>query len=477
MNKLIKNYIYNLSYQILIMIIPLILLPYLSRTIGAEGTGIYSYTYTIAQYFVLFAMLGMKNYGIRNIAKVQENKEKRSKLFCSLYCMQVITTIAAIIVYILYTNFVANETYKIYFYIQLIYVFSSILDISWYFSGMEDFKKILIRNIITKIFTILLIFYFVKTKNDIWVYTLIMALSYLVGNMILWIKLRKQIDFYIPKKDEIKIHFLPNLKLFVAVIAVSIYTMMDKIMIEALSNITELGFYEYAEKINYIQVLIISAFGTVMLPRMSNMAEQNENGKFVNNINKSLEFIMFLSCALCFGIMTVAETFVPIYLGENFKRTTILLQILSISSLFVSWGNVIRTQYLIPKEKDNIYIVSVILGAVVNFIINLILIPRFQAIGACIATVIAEVTVMLYQSITIIKEISLWKNIKKVCPFLIKAIFMMILIYPVKYLEVSEITIIILQILLGGIIYLLFNIKYIANLVGRIKMKEGNKNV
>lgn len=465
MKKLIKNYIYNLSYQILIMIIPLILLPYLSRTIGAEGTGIYSYTYTIAQYFVLFAMLGMKNYGIRTIAKFQNNKDKRSKLFCSLYFMQVITSIFVIAFYIIYINFLADKTYQIYFYLQLTFVFSTILDISWYFSGVENFKKILIRNILIKVFTILLIFIFVKTKNDIWIYTLIMALSYLIGNLTLWINLKKEIDFCIPKMEEIKIHFLPNLKLFVAVIAVSVYTMMDKIMIEEFSNVTELGFYEYAEKINYVQILIVSAFGTVMLPRMSNMVEQEENSKVIKNINKSLEFIMFLSFALSFGIMVVSETFIPIYLDEDFNKTTILLQILCISALFVSWGNVVRTQYLIPKEKDNIYITSVILGALVNFVINLILIPKFQAIGACIATVIAEATVMLFQSIKIINEISLWNNFKKVMPFFIKAIIMTIVIYPIKYLEINKIVIIVLQVLIGAIVYLLLNTKYIKNII------------
>ena len=472
MKKLIKNYIYNLSYQILIMIIPLLLLPYLSRTIGAEGTGIYSYTYTVAQYFVLFAMLGMKNYGIRTIAKVQDNRKEKSKLFCSLYFMQIITSIFALILYIVYTNLFATEVYKSYFFIQLIYVFSAILDISWYFSGVENFKKILIRNIIIKVVTIILIVMFVKTSNDVWIYTLIMALSYFIGNLILWYRLKDEIDFSVPKIEEIKIHFLPNLKLFVAVIAVSIYTMMDKIMIESLSNVTELGYYEYASKINYVQVLIISAFGTVMLPRMSNMVEKEENEKVIANINKSLQFIMFLSFALSFGIIVVSETFVPIYLGNNFTKTTILLQILCISALFVSWGNVIRTQYLIPKEKDNIYVISVILGAIVNFIINSILIPRFQAVGACIATVIAEATVMLYQSIRVKKEISLINNIKKVFPFFIKAIIMVLIIYPIKFLDINKILIVILQVLIGGTIYLVLNTRYICNIIKVRKLME-----
>lgn len=476
MKKLIKNYIYNLLYQILIMIIPLLLLPYLSRTIGAEGTGIYSYTYTIAQYFVLFAMLGMKNYGIRTIAKFQDNKKERSNLFFSLYCMQAITAGISLVFYIIYTTFLAEDIYKKYLYIQLVYVFSTILDISWYFSGVENFKKILIRNIIVKLFTILLIFIFVKNEDDVWIYTLIMALSYLVGNLIFWIKLKKEVDFHIPKLTEIKVHFLPNLKLFIAVIAVSVYTMMDKIMIEVFSNVTELGFYEYAEKINYLQILIISAFGTVMLPRMSNMVEQEEDAKVIANVNKSLEFIMFISCALSFGIMVVSETFIPIYLGDNFIKTIILLQILCISSLFVSWGNVIRTQYLIPKEKDNIYITSVMLGAIINFVVNLILIPKFQAVGACIATVFAEVTVMLYQSIRVIKEISLWSNVKKIIPFMLKAIVMAIIIYPIKFVEINKIVIIVLQIFLGAAIYLGLNTKYIIRILN-LKKIFGKRNL
>ena len=474
MKKLIKNYIYNLSYQILVMVIPLLLLPYLSRTIGVDGTGVYSYTYTVAQYFVLFGMLGIKNYGIRTIAKVQDNRAQKSRLFCSLYTMQIITSCFAIVAYLIYSLFITNENYKIYFYIQLIYVVSAILDISWYFSGIEDFKKILIRNIITKILTIILIFALVKSEKDIWIYTFIMALSYFVGNMILWINIKKQIDFNIPNKSDVISHFLPNLKLFIAVIAVSIYTMMDKIMIEALGSVTELGFYEYAQKINYVQVLIVSAFGTVMLPRMSNIAERNEHSKFIDNINKSLKFIMFLSFAFSFGIIGLSETFVPLYLGKNLLHSAVLLRILSISTLFVSWGNVIRTQYLIPKEKDNVYIISVILGALVNLIINLLLIPKFQAIGACIATVIAEATVMMYQAIKINNEINLLDNIRNVSSFLIKAIIMLVIIMPLKNLEMDKFVILFMQITIGGLVYLILNYKYIYSLIKTLRIKGNN---
>ena len=194
MNSVKKNFTYNIVYQILILIIPLITAPYISRVIGAEGQGIYSYTYSIAQYFVLFAMLGLNNYGNRTIAKIRDDKEKLSKEFWSIYGLQIITTTIMLILYITYIIF-WDSSYKLYNTIQLVYVFSAMFDINWFFFGMEKFKLTVIRNTIIKILSACSIFMFVKSKNDLVLYMLIMVGASLISQLSLWTFLRKYIFF------------------------------------------------------------------------------------------------------------------------------------------------------------------------------------------------------------------------------------------------------------------------------------------
>jgi O-antigen/teichoic acid export membrane protein len=173
-----KNFIYNFIYQILILILPLITVPYVSRVLGADGVGTYSYTYSIAYYFMIIAMLGLNNYGNRRIAKVRDNKEDLSKEFWSIYKLQLITSSIMIILYFLYVSLFATK-YKLIAFIQILYVASSMLDINWFFFGIEKFKLTITRNTIIKVFSLILIFIFVKNENDLWKYTTILSSSIL----------------------------------------------------------------------------------------------------------------------------------------------------------------------------------------------------------------------------------------------------------------------------------------------------------
>lgn len=461
-SKVLKNYIYDLMYQALSIIVPIVLLPYLAKTIGVNGTGIYSYTNTIANYFVLLGMLGIKNYGIRVIAKSRENRNELSKNFCSLYAMQIVTCIISIFLYII-TIFILRENKDI-LVIQLIYVISALLDITWFYSGMEKFKIILIKNSIIKFFSIILIFIFVKNNSDVWKYSLIMASSFIIGNWSLWIKLKKYIDYYYPTKKDILIHLKPNLKLFISVIAVSIYKMMDKVMIKILANTIQVGYYEYAEKINYFQVLITTSLGTVMLPQMSFLTSKKNNDAYNDIVYKTMEIVMFLSFGLSFGIIALSNDFIEVYLGENFDVTINTLKVLALSGIFVSAANIIRTLYILPTEKDNIYIKSVIFGAIINIIFNVILISSYGAVGAAIATVLAEFSVFLFQICSIKDNI----DVKKILIYMLKyfpfAIIMFISIYFIGNNIRNAILKIIIKFIIGSIVYLGLNLKLIIKL-------------
>lgn len=460
MSSIKKNFSYNIIYQVLIIILPLITAPYISRTIGAEGSGIYSYTYSIANYFALFAMLGLNNYGNRSIAKCKDDKEKLSREFSSIYSLQIITSVLVILVYVIYISLFDNK-YFTNALIQLIYLVSTCFDINWLFFGLEKFKLTVTRNTIIKILSAISIFIFVKDKNDLIVYTIIMAGTTLITQLSLWPFLRKEIKFIKPRFKDIVKHIKPNLILFIPVIAVSIYKVMDKIMLGNMSTMEDVGYYEYADRITNIPLTFITALGTVMLPRVSNLVSKGEKSKIKFYFDKSMQFVLFLSIAICFGLIVVAPEFVPIYLGEEFAQSGTIVQCLSFTIIFAACANVIRTQYLIPNEKDKSYIVSVSVGAIVNFVINMILIPKYQAVGAAIGTVFAEFSVMLVQIIAVIKEIDLKKYLKYFIRFIVSGLVMYILLISLDNLIFNKYILIAVQVLLGILVYFTLNYKFI----------------
>lgn len=455
-----KNLIYSTIYQILILVLPLITAPYISRVVGVEGNGIYAYTSSIVQYFILFSMLGLSNYGNRTIAKCRDNKEKMSREFSSIYVMQLITSSIMIVMYIIYITFIDNKYYK-YSLIQIITLISTCFDVTWFFYGLEKFKLTVTRNMIIKIITAIAIFSFVKRSNGLIAYTVLMAFSSLISQLLLFPFLKREVKFVKPTFKEIKKHIKPNLILFIPVIAVSIYKMMDKIMLGNLTDIKNVGYYEYAERIINIPLAIITALGTVMLPRVSNLLAKGKEKEIETYMDKSLEYMMFLSMPICLGLIIVAPQLIPIYLGNEYVMTGTLIQYLSVTIIFISWANVIRTQYLIPKEEDKIYIISVLSGAVVNFIINLILIPKYQAIGAAIGTIFAEFTVMIIQTFSVKKELKIIKYCKYPIKFAVYALIMSIIILMIGKIISNEYKRIIAQILVGVLIYFSLNYKFV----------------
>lgn len=454
-----KNFIYNLSYQILIMILPLITTPYISRVIGPTGIGIQSYTYSIANYFVLFAMLGVNNHGNRSIAMVRNNKEKLQRTFVSIYSVQFIMSAIMIALYSVYIIFIVKEN-KIICIIQAIYIISALLDINWFFFGMEQFKLTVVRNTVIKLFSILSIFILVRNSNDLYLYSLILALGTLISQFILWKYLNKYISFVKVSKEEILAQVKPILILFIPVIAVSIYKIMDKIMLGSMSSMTQVGFFENSEKIINIPLGVITALGTVMLPKMSNLyatGNEKEGNKY---IGLSLEFVMFISVGAMFGLIGVSPILIPIFLGNKFIECVNIVSIMSITIVFLAWANVVRTQYLIPKKKDKIYIISTIIGAIINLLINLLLIKKYGAIGASIGTVFAEAAVCIYQSIMVRKELNINLYIKKILFYIFPGIIMCLVIRILGNILGQSILTGIIQVVFGGTMYIVLCLVY-----------------
>ncbi|WP_270526337.1 oligosaccharide flippase family protein [Longibaculum muris] len=457
-----KNFLYNAFYNVLVLILPLVTAPYISRIMGAEKIGVYSYSYSVASYFGLFILMGLTNYGNRTIAGVKENKNELSRTFWSIYFMQIIMAIVVIIIYIFYVYFIASD--KVMASIQLLYLISVALDINWFFFGMELFKLTVTRNTIIKLLNVTLIFLLVKSKNDIYIYGIIMTIGPLLSQLFLWIFLRRYIRITKITINDIILHIKPNLVLFIPVIAISLYTIMDRVMLGIMSTMKEVGYYENSNKLTQIPVMAITSLGTVMLPRMSNLVANGRNEETKKYIQKSLIISMFLSSSMAFGLSAISKEFVPFFYGRGFEKCINLIPVLLLSSIFISFANVIRTQYLIPYKKDNIYIVSVFLGAFVNMGINLLLIPNIQSVGAAIGTLCAEMTVCIYQVYMVKNEIRVLHYLKQGIPLMISGVLMYVIVINIPFITNYIVTIII-KVVVGTIIYLfLVGIYYLGGL-------------
>lgn len=456
------NFIYNAAYQILVIIIPLITTPYLARTIGANGTGIYSYNASIASYFSMFILLGLNNYGSRSIARVQKNKETRSTVFWNLYCMQIICGITSLLFYLAYCGKFAKD--KTAAYMFLLYVSSSALDVTWFFSGLEQFRLITIRNAIIKILTVCSILFFVKTVNDVYIYLFIYSFGSLLSQMIMFMYLFK----YVTKPPIIHVkevisNLKPNIELFIPVIAISLYKVMDKIMLGSMKGTLVVGYYESCERVLNVPMAFITALGVVMLPRMSLIySSERVSNKANRYIQKSLNFVMLLSTSISFGIMAVANEFVPIFYGIGFEPCIQIFMAIMPCTMFMAFANVIRTQYLIPQGFNKEYIISIISGACVNLIFNFITIPMYGAIGAAISTVLAEATVCALQCVFVRNAFNIFDLIRDNMEFVLYGLFMFIIVYNI---HLSGIMGLFYKIVIGTCIY-----SFLLCTVGRNKI-------
>jgi len=473
MKKENKNFLLNVAYQILIYCFPLITTAYVSRVLGAENIGIYSYSYSIVYMFMLVAMLGISNHGNRSIAKVRENKEERSSTFWSIYYLQIIITSIVCIGYFIFLLLYNTEN-KLIFLLQTVFLFSVLMDINWFYFGLEKFKITIFRNLIIKIISIILIFIFVRDTADLWIYTLIMGGATFFSQLYLIIILRRYVFF---KKFSIKttfLHLKDCLILFIPVLAYGIYRVMDKIMIGAISSELELGYYENAEKLVNIPIMVITALGTVMLPHMANLFKDTEvqNVEYKSKIYDSMKLaLVFATIATC-GLILIGEDSAIVLFGLEFEKSGGIICLLSLTVIASAWSNVIRTQFLIPTNRDKIYVISTIIGASLNLVLNFVFIPLYGAYGACIGTIVTEFAVMIYQSICVRKKLECKKYFKILLINFSKALIMISCAYLVAFWIDNIVLRLLTKIMITIGLFFLFNYKYVFyDFLGRRKIK------
>lgn len=454
-----KNIILQIAYQLLNTCLPLITAPYLARTLGPEGLGIFSYTMSVVSYFTLLAMMGTINYGTRYIASVKNDTSKVNRIFWEIYCLQVLFSLGAVFLYIIYLFFFCKENQLIGF-IQCISIINCFLDISWLFFGLENFKFTVYSGFAIRVFTVICILAFVNTTDDLPIYTFIMLFCTTLTQLILWSHAKNILHVVSIKWTDVKRHIYPNLILFIPLLAMSVYHSMDKTMLGILSTYLQSGYYYNVDKVVNIPLGIIVGIGTVMLPRMSDLLSSNHFKEAKEEFEFSLEMIVFLSVAMSFGISSIAKEFVPIFFGPGYDDCVLLCIILSPVLIIKGISNTIRVQYLIPMKKEHIFIESVVIGAIINLILDLTLIPACGALGAIVGTLFAELAACIWQIFLLRTEISIFSLCKNGGAYVLAGMVMYIGVRLFSTsIEMNEWKII-FEVPLGGSIYLIICLLY-----------------
>lgn len=446
-----KNYIYNLTYQVLLLLTPLITAPYLSRVFGADGVGIYSYAEAISSYFVLFATLGLTTFGQREISYVQNDYKKRTIIFWETYVIEVVSSCVCIVIYIF---FIFSQSQQDIYIVLIFNLLAALVNITWFFQGIEEFGKIVLRNIFFKVVNIIYIFLFIKTRTDLILYLLGTSLFTFLSNASLWLTIPK----YITKPTLRELHPLRHIKtilsLFIPTVAIQVYTVLDKTMIGLITKDTyENGYYEQALKMSKMVLTLVTALGTVMIPRIGHYFSNGDTELVKKYMYRAYRFVWFLGLPLCIGLIMVSGIFVPWFLGSGYDKVVPLMYILSFLIPIIGINNITGMQYLIPTKRQNKFTLTVLIGAVINFILNLFLIKLFQSYGAALASVIAETIITVVQIYIVRKELSPKEIIKCGGHYYIAGVIMAIILYIFRKIFMPSFISVIILTILGATSY------------------------
>lgn len=468
------NYIYNMAYEIFSLLTPLITTPYISRVLGAEGVGIYSYTYSIAQYFVLLGNLGVMTYGQMVIANCREDREETSRAFYELWILRFITMMISFVIY-MSISFISVE-YRPARIILGIYVFATAFDLTWLFRGIEDFSKVVIRNFIVKIAMIAMIFLFVKEADDVYLYIFFVAMSTFLGN-VSFLFSAKGILCRVPLKSlHIKQHIKPTLVFFIPTIATSVYTLLDKTMLGILTDGTaENGYYEQAHKIEQMLLVVLTSLNTIMRSRMSFLYQQGRLDEMKTRLNRSVSFISAVAIPMTAGLVGIATNFIPWFLGDGFEESIVLLKIFAFLLIIIGLSNCLNTHFLGPSGRQGKNNYVLVAGAALNFLFNLMMIPKLGAVGAAIGSVLAE-SIILVGYLFLIRDFFKVKTlIKLVWKYVVAGLIMGVIVSTIGHISGNVIMVLVIQVFAGVVIYvgvvLLLRDRFTLNIIKEVFKK------
>ena len=385
-----QNYIFYLIYQITLIILPFVTIPYVTRVLGSDGVGSVAFTDSVVQIFLLFGSLGIALYGNRSIAYNKDNPEERSRVFWEIFFFRLLTMGIMIIIYLIFVFYFSPAKFRLLYLVYLSSFLTQTFSIAWMLVGLGDVQKWVSRNFVVKIIAVILTFVLVKKPSDVWIYAFIYSFTEFICSMILWMYVPRYIKPVKVHFKNILKHWTPVLTLFIPQIAVSIYFVMDKTLLGILSSTSEVGYYDMAMKIIKLSVTIVTSMSFVVQPKISSIYAQGDFDQIKSYTYKTFDFASFLSIPISVGILAVAPELVQWFFGDGFLKVTTLLIIISLIAVPMAWSSVLGQQLMIAMNQEKKYSYSVICGAVSNAALNFLLIPSLKSTGACVAMLVAQ---------------------------------------------------------------------------------------
>lgn len=474
MGRITKNYIYNLAYQLLVLVAPLVTAPYLARVLGASNLGIYSYINSSGNIISTISLIGIYAYGNRQTAYVRDNRIKLSKTFWELEITRLILGTIGTIIYIIYANF--NPEMRRYFLLYYPYILALFIDCSWVYVGLEDMKPAVMKNFITKFVNIIGIFVFVRKKGDLWIYIFMLAITTLIANIFVYTQLPKYVNKphgeNKPELGQVFNHVKGSLYLFLPQVASMFYLQVDKVMLQWLTGqTTQLAFYDNAEKMINIPLTIITVMSTVMMPRIAYEFQKNDKEAIRILLVKAGKYALLTSFPLMFGMFCIAQQMIPWYLGNEFFPTVTAMMILSPIVLFNSLAGISGAQYFTATNQIGILMKAYASAAVLNVVVNAILIPQYGFVGAAIATVGSSLSSVVIQYYYLNKHIDVKKLIGHGLVYFAGGLIMgVVLWFTTKTMTASVFTTV-RQIIIGGVTYVVYLLIVKDEVMNEIFMK------
>lgn len=450
--KVVKNLLWNMGYQVFILLLPIVTIPYVSRVLGPTGIGINAFTNSIVQYFVLFGTLGLTMYGNREVAYQRDNPKRLSGLFWELTLLRLVTTGIATLIYLGFI--LLSGEYQTFYLIQGLWLVATALDVSWFFQGLEEFRITVLRNTLVKVISLILIFVLVRTKNDLWVYILILSGSQVLGNLTLVPYLKRYV--VVPHWSDLKVinHLRPTIEMFVPQIATQVYLQVNKTMLGALVGVQASGFYDNSDKIVKILLAVVTATGTVLLPHTAHSFARGRHDEVEDSLNKSMHFILVIAFPMAAGLAGIAPVFTRIFFGEGFGPVSNLLVIESVVIVLIGISNATGVQYLLPTNQLRPFTTSVVLGAIANMVLNIPLILIAGSNGAMVATVLSELLVTFYQLSKVKNQLRIKFIFCEVWKYLVAALIMGVSVRVfITVLPLSSLVSLLAATLYGSLIY------------------------
>lgn len=426
-----KNFAYNILLNVSNVLFPFITAPYVSRVLEPDGLGLASFASNYAGYFVLFTGLGYSAYSIREVAKLRDHRAERQKFVGQIFTLLMIN---AMLIFLIYLGSIfllpKMREHLLIFFIAGFSILFVPFDIGWYFSGMERFGFITSRNLIIRCLLIACLFIFVRSKSDLYIYMILLVIS-TVGGM-LWNLAEMKKDGVVLKfvRKGIRKHYKPMLILFASSVAISIYTMVDTLMLGLMSDYSEVGYYRNATSIAKTILAVVTSLSAVAVPRVAYYARQNDIEALNKLITKSFSVVGFLAIPSMFGLICIAPTFVPLFYGKAFVDATVPLMIMSGVIVAIGFNNLTGIQILIGMGRDSQFLKCVLIGSFSNFAMNLALIPFLGASGAAASSVVAESLILWATIVSVKKHTEI--RFHNITSDVIKAFFASLLFIPVS---------------------------------------------